>query len=219
MKIAVICTEPTHPVMPWLRRWQSEHQAFGHAVSLLGDRAQAEEGDILFLVSCGQIIGADIRARFRAVLVLHASDLPSGRGWSPHIWSILGGANTITVCLLEASEKVDRGAIWARKKFMLEGHELLPEINAKLFQVELDLMSEAVRDFGRITPQEQSAGLGEPMLRKRTPEDSRIDPHRTIAEQFELLRVVDSDRYPAFMELRGHRYLIKLEKVEEQNHE
>jgi methionyl-tRNA formyltransferase len=33
-----------------------------------------------------------------------------------------------------------------------------------------------------------------------------------LAEQFDLLRVVDSERFPAFFEYRGRRYKLKIEK-------
>jgi methionyl-tRNA formyltransferase len=50
--------------------------------------------------------------------------------------------------------------------------------------------------------------------RKRIPEDSRIDPCGSIAGQFDLLRVADPERYPAFFDFRGHRYEIRLIKSE-----
>ena len=134
-------------------------------------------------------------------------------GWSPHIWSILDGVNQITVSLLAASDPVDSGAIWLQTKFTLEGHELLPEINDKLFTAELSLMTQAVERFGHIVPQEQRGSPGAYMA-KRTPADSQLDPHKTIAAQFDLLRVVDSERYPAFFEHRGKRYEISLRKAE-----
>ena len=166
----------------------------------------------MFLVSCAQIIRPAERAKFRTVLVLHASDLPRGRGWSPHIWAIVKGAKQITLCLLEAAEPVDTGAIWLKTTFTLEGHELLPEINAKLFAAELELMTRGVEGFGLIVPQAQVGDPG-PYQPKRTPEDSRLDPHKSLAEQFDVLRVVDNDRYPAFIEHRGKRYLLKIEKT------
>ena len=46
--------------------------------------------------------------------------------------------------------------------------------------------------------------------RRRTPKDSAFDPSRTLAEQFDLLRVVDSDRYPAFFAFRDREYTIHL---------
>lgn len=183
----------------------------GHDVQISFHKKEVAKGDILFLVSCGQMIGAAEREKFKAVLVLHASDLPRGRGWSPHIWAVLGGASEITVSLLEAEEPVDSGPIWLKTSFALEGHELLPEINEKLFSAELRLMTRAVDEFDEITPVPQYGEFGA-YMKKRTPEDSRIDPDKTLAEQFDLLRVVDSDRYPAFMDCRGKRYLLKIEK-------
>lgn len=213
MKISILCTDPDHPVVTSIRAWISDMSSKGHAALLSYDKADLQGGDILFLVSCGQMIRDAERRKYKATLVLHASDLPKCRGWSPHIWSILGGANQITVSLLEASEPVDSGAIWLKTKFTLEGHELLPEINAKLFAAELLLMTQAVEQFGTIKPIQQMGDPG-PYMPKRSPAGSRLDPDKTIAEQFDVLRVVDSQRYPAFFDYRGKRYLIRIEKNE-----
>jgi methionyl-tRNA formyltransferase len=213
MKISILCTVPDHPVVKNLQAWKSDMFLKGYSVSLHYDKAELQGGDVLFLVSCGQIIRDAERKKYKATLVLHASDLPQGRGWSPHIWSILNGANQITVSLLEASEPVDSGAIWLKTKFTLEGHELLPEINAKLFAAELSLMTQAVEQFETIKPIRQVGDPG-PYMALRFPTDSQLDPYKPIAEQFNLLRVVDSQRYPAFFDYRGKRYLIKIEKLE-----
>lgn len=213
MKISILCTDPNHPVNNSLQAWMKDMSSNGHSTTLVFDKAELPGGDILFLVSCSQMIRDAELQKYKATLVLHASDLPKGRGWSPHIWAILGGANQIAVSLLEASEPVDSGAIWLKTKFTLEGHELLPEINAKLFAAELLLMTQAVEQFETIKPIEQAGDAG-PYMPKRSPADSQIDPYKTIAEQFDLLRVVDSQRYPAFFNYRGKRYLIQIEKVE-----
>jgi len=213
MNISILCTDLNHPVINSLHAWIDDMSLKGHSAVLVSDKTDLQGGDILFLISCSQIIQAAERKKYKASLVLHASDLPKGKGWSPHIWSILDGAKQITVSLLEACDPVDSGAIWLKKKFTLEGHELLPEINAKLFEVELSLMSQAVEKFGRISPIQQQGNFGAYMP-KRSPADSQLDPNKTIAEQFDLLRVVDSQRYPAFFDYRGKRYLVKMEKVE-----
>lgn len=215
MKISILCTDPNHPVIKSLKIWMHDMSAQGHFVTLVYDKAELQEGDILFLVSCSQMIGDAERKSYKATLVLHASDLPQGRGWSPHIWSILGGANQITVSLLEASEPVDNGLVWLKTSFILEGHELLPEINAKLFTAELSLMTQAVEQFEAIKPTQQMGDPGSYMP-KRSAADSQLDPYKTIAEQFDLLRIVDSQRYPAFFNYRGKRYLIKIEKVKDE---
>jgi methionyl-tRNA formyltransferase len=213
MKISVLCSDPDHPVVKSLQGWIAVMSSKGHAASLLYDKNDLQGGDVLFLVSCSQMIGNTERKKYKAALVLHASDLPKGRGWSPHIWSILNDADRIVVSLLEADNPVDSGAIWLKTEFRLEGHELLPEINEKLFAAELLLMTQAIEQFDRIRPTQQ---LGDPgsYMPKRSSADSRLEPNKTIAEQFNLLRVVDSQRYPAFFDYRGKRYLLKIEKIE-----
>jgi methionyl-tRNA formyltransferase len=211
MKITILCTDSGHPVVDHLLQWRETMTSAGHLVDLIHDKSKLTQGDLLFLVSCSQVIRASERSAYGAALVLHASDLPRGRGWSPHIWAIVRGASQITVCLLEATDPVDSGAIWLRRTFDLVGHELLDEINDKLFATELELMTEAVNNINGIRPLGQVGDPGEYMT-KRTPQHSRLDPNKSLGEQFDLLRVVDSARYPAFMDFRGCRYVIRIEK-------
>lgn len=169
-------------------------------------------GDLLFLVSCTEIVSQSVSDQYKKTLVLHASDLPRGRGWSPHIWSILDGSDEITVSLLEAAEPVDSGDIWAKKTIVLEGTELYDEINDRLFDAEIELMEWAIDHFSDVTPVRQD---GEPTyLRRRTPEDSWIDATRPLDEQFDLLRVADPVRFPAIVELRGKKFRLRLDRID-----
>ena len=56
----------------------------------------------------------EILKKFRNNLVVHASDLPNGKGWSPLTWQILDGKKKIHVSLIEADEKVDSGKIYKK---------------------------------------------------------------------------------------------------------
>ena len=212
MQISILCSDQGHPVVENLRGWVEDMSLKGHVVSFVFDKADLPGGDVLFLVSCSQIIRDSDREKYIATLVLHASDLPKGRGWSPHIWSILNGESQIVLSLIYAAEHVDSGSIWLKTTILLDGHELLDEINEKLFDAELYLMTKAVENFSDIQPRVQIGDPGE-YMKRRTPADSRIDPHKSIAEQFNLLRIVDSERYPAFFEYQGNKYLLKIERV------
>ena len=174
---------------------------------LIHDRSELANGDILYLVSCSQLIGREDRARYAHVLVLHASDLPEGRGWSPHVWDILAGKEDLTLSLLTAEEGVDTGAIWAKRSLSsCPKHALYDEINDLLFQSELDLMDrgiEMVAAGEAPVPQPAEDGSYYP---RRTPEDSRLDPTRSLADLFDQIRVADPDRFPAFFEMHGNTY-------------
>lgn len=212
MKISVLCSDAGHPIYPRLQSW-AEKQALMHSVQLVTKVDALAGGDVLFLVSCHDLISASVRAIYQKVLVLHASRLPAGRGWSPHIWQILAGTNRITVSLLEAAEQVDCGAILNQRDLVLDGHELYDEINEKLFLAEFELMESFLDNPNsqQAIPQDET---GATFYRRRTPEDSRIEPARTLAEQFDILRVADPERYPAFFDWQGHRYHIQIKKAD-----
>lgn len=211
MHISVVCSDVRHPVYGRLRAWCDGIGA-EHSAELVSRLDELKGGDVLFLISCSEIVRPELRACYKATLVVHASDLPEGRGWSPHIWQILEGRHRIAVTLLEARDPVDSGDIWAQRWIELQGHELHAEINALLFDAELALMDQAVREFDRIRPRPQD-GRPPTYYRRRKPEDSRLDPEKTLAEQFDLLRVADPERFPAFFDFRGQRYQVQLRKL------
>lgn len=210
MKLSILCSSKSHPVYPHLQKWLEKHRTM-HDVELMQKASELHGGDILFLISCSEIVKKTARSKYKKCLVIHASDVPKGRGWSPHIWQIIEEENVIPVTLLEAEDGVDTGNIWMQKKIELDGHELFDEINEKLFAVELLLMDYAVEHFETVRPVMQP-DIKPTYYRKRSPEDSRLNPQKTIAEQFDLLRVADPNRFPAFFDLRGYRYRIVLQK-------
>lgn len=167
------------------------------------------------MVSCNELVGASVRARFGKTLVIHASGLPAGRGWSPHIWQILEGRDRISVTLLEAEDKVDSGAIWDQRVCPIPRHALWDEINHAIFEAELALMDFAVAEFSSCKPVPQDENEPPSYYAKRTPAHSKLDPESSIAEQFDLIRVSDPDRYPAYFDHLGHRYRVRIEKVDQ----
>lgn len=213
MRIAVLCSDARHPVYPRLERWCAA-LAGQHDAALFTQGAELPGGDLLLLVSCSELLDAEVRGKYGKTLVLHASDLPRGRGWSPHVWQILEGCNRFVVTLFEARDAVDSGPIWGQRPVVLEGHELFDEINARLFDAQIALMDFAVEQFGRVEPRAQDAGAKPTFHPRRTPQDSRLDPAKSIAEQFDLLRVCDPRRFPAFFEYRGHRYVVSIRKAD-----
>jgi methionyl-tRNA formyltransferase len=213
MQITLLCNNPLHPVNEWLDHWQKKHKK-EHDVILCRDQKELPGGDLLFLVSCSQIIDESTRNRYKYTLVLHASDLPLGRGWSPHVWAILEGAQAVTVSLLQAEDSIDTGAIWAKRSFSVPKDALYDEINRCLFETELMLMDEAILLIkSDIKPQQQLKSIKPTYYRKRTPQDSEVDASQPLDKIFNKIRIMDPSRYPAFFHLHGYTYTIKLKKV------
>jgi len=59
--------------------------AEGHQVTWAHDAADLLAGDICFYLSYDRIVDATILARHKNNLVVRASNLPKGRGWSPEL--------------------------------------------------------------------------------------------------------------------------------------
>lgn len=208
--VSLLLSDPKHPIMSRLVDWTT-HNAKHHQIELCHRSSDLSGGDFLFLVSCHEIIRAPVRNRYRYSLVLHASDLPQGRGMSPHIWQILEGRNEFVLTLLDAEDQVDSGNIWNKRLVQIDSTALWYEIDEKLFDAEIELLDWALThcDSSCSVPQ-QGTSTHYP---RRTPEDSRLDLSKPLIDSFNILRVANPDRYPAWFEVEGKRFVVKIEKM------
>ena len=212
MKIKILNTDPKHPINPYLLELVTKLERY-HSVSIIRSEEEVTDGDLLFLVSCNQIIDNNVLRNFKHVMVLHASDLPKGRGWSPHIWEIIGGAEKITLSLIDAVAQVDCGDIYRAVMIDIPKSALWDEINDLLFNAEINMIEFAVENFESLQKCAQSVDVEPTYYHKRQPPDSEIDAYKSIAEQFDLIRVCDPNRFPAIFQLHGECYKLVLEKI------
>lgn len=209
-QISVVVDNPSW-VLPYAEALVAGLNETDDAATLCRSHEEIRRGGVAFYLGCVTIEPPEVLARNHRNLVVHASDLPKGRGFSPMTWLVLEGRNEIPVCLLEAAEEVDCGPIIYRSIVRLQGHELVDEMRAALGALHVDLcrrfLAESAPPAGELQAGEATT------YRRRHPADSRLDPGQSIAEQFDLFRVVDNDRYPAFFDLRGHRYALSIKKL------
>jgi len=165
---------------------------------------------LCFCLSFSKILSAEFRGNFQHTLVVHESGLPNGKGWSPFTWQVLEGKMTIPVCLIEAADQVDSGKIYAREIIQLNGHELVDELREAQAEATMNLCTAFVEHFPHSVNNEKKQTGDETFYSRRRPEDSRLDPKKSILEQFNLLRTVDNDRYPAFFDFKSRRYYLKI---------
>ncbi|MEM6309152.1 MAG: formyltransferase family protein [Pseudomonadota bacterium] len=214
MKVDVLCSDPKHPVMEPLALWADQK---AHIVTLVSKTRQLTGGDVLFLVSCSEILRDVVRDMYGHCIVLHASDLPQGRGWSPYIWAILDGAEKVCVSALNAEDRVDTGAIWAKRWFDVRPDDLFADINRKLFATEVRLMDDVLEKIASDQTPVPQQDVDATYWPKRTPAESELDPDASLTESFDKLRVADPDRYPAFFRHRGSVYKLMIERLDDEN--
>lgn len=168
-----------------------------------------EEGDVLILLSCEKKFHQLKKNKYN--LIVHESDLPKGKGWSPLTHQILSGENKIPITLFEADDTFDGGNVYFKDIIELNGTELIDEIRKKQADITFKLINRFLDENNKTG----KCQVGhETFYKKRTPKDSKIDVNDSIVNQFNLLRVVDNERYPAYFEHRGYKYIIKIYRDE-----
>jgi methionyl-tRNA formyltransferase len=167
--------------------------------------------DIVFILSYHQIIEKEYLEKHKHNIVIHESALPKGKGWAPMFWQILEGKNQIPFTMFEASNGVDNGDIYMQKTLELNGNELNSELREKQANFTIQMCLEFLENYEEFKVHAPQTGE-ESFYQKRTPKDSELDIHKSINEQFNLLRIVDNEDYPAFFYKNGKKYILKIEE-------
>ena len=122
------------------------------------------------------------------------------------------GKNLIPITLFEANDEVDSGLIYEQRWLSFEGHGLIDELRDKQASATRGNMQWFVENCHPESLSQGREQQGQESYYPKQPKDSELDANQTIAEQFNLLRVVDSERYPAFLGLNGERYYLNITK-------
>ena len=129
-------------------------------------------------------------------------------------WQILEDENNVPFTMFEASDGVDDGNIYMQETLTLSGYELNEELRSKQADFTISMCLELINNFEKYQTPKRQMGV-ESFYDKRTAKDSELDISKTIDEQFNLLRIVNNEEYPAFFEIGGYKYKLKIEKMED----
>ena len=208
MLIQILVDNPNSWIVPYaIKLKELLIKQFNFSVSLIYKHEDVIKGDVLCLLSCEKILKKLNYNEYN--LVVHESDLPKGKGWSPVTWQILEGKSRIPITLFEAAKAVDSGRIYGQDFIELNGSELLPEIKEQQGIKTIDL----ILKFFKNLPIEGREQKGQDTFyKRRTPKDSELDVYKNIYDQFDILRISDNERYPAYFLLNGVKYLLKITK-------
>lgn len=212
MKIAIL-TSSDQWFIPYAKQLNEQL----HTSILFFNHENIEESfDVVFILSYHKIIKEECLNKNKHNIVVHASALPEGKGWAPMFWQILEGSNEIPFTMFEAGKGIDDGDIYMQKTLELTGYELNSELREKQANFIIDMCLEFIQNYNKYkTPLPQSGN--ETFYKKRSTKDSELDINKSIKEQFDLLRIVDNENYPAFFYKDKKKYILKIEEVKNEN--
>jgi methionyl-tRNA formyltransferase len=208
MFIQILIDNPNSWIVPYANQLASQLSKLNHKIKIIHLHSEVKSGDILCLLGCEKIFSKLELNKHN--LVVHESDLPKGKGWSPLTWQILEGAEKIIISLIEAVESVDAGPIYEQLSIDFDGTELIDELREKQGKKTIQLILNFVKKFpNNITKNQRGDST---FYKKRKPEDSKLDIEKSLSSQFNLLRVCDNERYPAYFEINEKKYTLKIYK-------
>lgn len=213
MRITILTDHFKSWFIPFGQQLLQKLNETGHDTYYVYKATDIQPSDVCFLLSCVRLVPQSFLSLNKNNIVVHASDLPKGKGFSPLQWQIIEGQNQITLTLFEVVEKIDAGPFYIKDLLKFDGTELLPELREKMALKIIDMCLHYVNNYGQIKAVKQ---IGEESFyRRRRPADDELDIKKTIAEQFNHLRIADNDTYPLYFYYKGKKYILKIYKEEE----
>ena len=206
MKIQILVDNPRSWILPHALELSKTLERMGYSSKVLSSHSEIETGEILILLGCEKKL-KDLSLN-KHNLVVHESDLPKGKGWSPMTWQVLEGESQIPITLFEAVDELDGGAYYYKDSIFLEGHEFVEEIRLAQGVKTIELVMKFILNYPDVIPIEKNGEAT--YYQRRGPEDSILDLDKSIREQINLLRVVDNERYPAFFYFKDRKITIKV---------
>jgi methionyl-tRNA formyltransferase len=211
LRISVLCDIPDSFFLEKIDHFETFFLINNISLKVYRDFTNIPSGGILILISSQKILSRLEILDFEKCVVVHPSKLPNGRGSAAVANYVLEGRQEIWVTGFEPNENLDSGGVYFQDFEKLEGHELLPEIRELQYQLILKLLLNFLINYPVYQISKQSGESS--FYKKRTPLDSQLDIFQSIDSQFNKLRIVDNDRYPAFFVKNGVKYILKIEKA------
>ena len=209
MNITILTDNPSSWIIPYVDQLKKNLNA--HKVSHIFNIKDIDRGDVMLILSCEKIIPEEYLNYHQSNVVIHPSKLPLGKGWSPLAWQVLENSHTIPVSLFEAVASVDSGDVYLVDYINLKGHELNDEIKHKQGLLTAKMAQNYIDNFETLIGISQEGQ--ETFYPRRKKKDNEIDINEPLRDQFNLLRIVDNERYPAHFYKDGVEYIIKIYKA------
>ena len=209
MQISIVVDNPKGWFVPYAQKI-AKQLGGNHQVRLLHDYKEIKKGDCTFFLSCLRIAPKEVLNLSRNNLIIHGSDLPKGKGFSPISWQILEGKNEIVLTLFEASEEVDSGDFYFKETVHFQGHELLDEIHQNIGDRIVKMVLKFIANCPNNKRKKQK-GLSS-YYPRRTIKDDELPIDKTLKALFNRFRVADNESHPVYFYYKKHKYVLKIGK-------
>ncbi|MCY7363515.1 MAG: methionyl-tRNA formyltransferase [Ignavibacteria bacterium] len=213
MKITIITDDIKSWFIPYGKELEKILKSRGHEVKYINNKMDIESGDLCLIMSCLRILNDSYLELNKNNIVVHASDLPAGKGFSPMQCHVLEGNDEIMITLFEAVKEFDAGPYYLKEKLQFNGTELYYEMREKLGEKMIGMCLEYIDNIKTIVPVNQEGT--ETFYERRTVKHDELDIKKSIEDQINHFRVADNVNHPVYFNYKNTKYILKIYKAED----
>lgn len=207
IKISILVDNPNSWINGYLDKLFRVVQKYDNKFHFVKDNKKIPKGDVLFILGCDRILTKKQLSLHKNNIIVHESDLPKGRGWSPLTRQVEAGKNKIPITLFEACEKCDAGDYYLRDCIKLNGRELIDNIRKKQINKTIKMIEKYLVHYPMMPLKQKGKAT---YYRKRKPEDHKLNINKSLKSQFNKIRTADNQHYPLHFWHRKKRYILKV---------
>ena len=169
-----------------------------------------EKAEILFLLGFTSKFKILKYKKIKNFFLIHESNLPKGRGWSPVKYQVLENKNKIKCCLISCRDPIDSGDIYESETLIIKKTDLYDEIKKKQYKVTINLISRLLKKYPKINSKKQ---LGKPTwYKKLSSESDKLNIKESISSQFNKIRSTDYNIHQNYFYINSEKFYLRISK-------
>ena len=170
--------------------------------------------DVIISMGWRRILGKSLLDRLggRMFLNIHPAILPEYKGYHTEPYVIMNDEKEHGITAHYLEEGLDSGDIFYQVKFPISRYSTTNSIKAQVRERMPMFIRELLANIrsGKSSRVVQDEYLNKVIAPKRRPEDSEVDPEKTLSELYNTIRACDAKQYPAFFYVNGERVFISI---------
>ena len=208
IKVAYLLDNSNDWIKKYIKKFKYLKKSKKYNSKIFTNYRKIKNYDIVFVISYTKILKSSFLKKNKLTLVVHASNLPKGKGFSPIQWQILEKKNEINFCLLRAATKVDSGEIYEKDFISLDGTELYDKIRYFQAIATMKIIYRFLKKYPNVISIQQNGKST--FYRRRTKKDSILNINLPIKKLFNQMRIANNEKWPSFFIYKKKKYIIKI---------
>ena len=213
IKVAYLLDNTTDWIKKYIKKSQLLNKSKKFYSKMFTNYKNIKNYDIVFVLGYTRILSPIFLKKNKLNLVVHASNLPRGKGFSPIQWQILKNKKRISFCLFKAEKKLDSGEIYEKHSLLFKGTELYDRIRYMQAKATIQIISSFLKKYPKLVSRKQKGQST--FYRRRTYKDSKLNINKSIKKLFNQMRIANNQDWPAYFIYRKKKYIIKIFETNE----